>query len=173
MFTTNATNLQNSFKGPKMAPDTHTHVCMPQRTTSSIMASTTTDNRIDNVTVSNDVVLSISKQGTIRVTPAKSNDINIATSLLEEMLIPGAVVPVPFASNINHQTQNIRKAFQNQGGRTIASLQFFDALGRKVQANLDATSGIFDVNELFSGHNLIHITNSGHDIRWILNRPSA
>lgn len=173
MFITNATNLQNSFREPKLAQDTHTNVCIPQRTTSSIMASTTTDNRIDNVTVSNGVALPISKQGTIRVTSAKSNDINIATSLLEEMLIPGAVVPVPFASNYNNQTQNYSKAFQIQGGCTIASLQFFDALGSRVQADLDPTSGIFDVNHLFSGHKMIHINNSGHDVRWILNRPSA
>jgi len=161
MFTTHATNFQCLVGKPNQASYAHTDMSIRRCTTSSIKAPTTTDNRIANVTVSNGVVLPNSKQGTFWVTSANSNDINIATLLPEDMLIQGAVEPVPSASNhfIQPNFTSI-SAFRIQNDSAKASPQFYDALGFYAPVTLDTTSGIFDVNDLCTGHKMIHIKNN-------------
>ena len=154
MFTTHATNLQYLVGKPREASQNLTDLSILGCTTSSITASTITDNRIANVTVNNGVVLPNSKQGTFWVTSANSNIINIATTLPEEMLIHGAVEPVPFATNYFKQSNyTINNVIRIQFDCTNASLQFVDALGKIVHVTFETTSGIFDVNHLFTGQN--------------------
>ncbi len=150
--------------------------------TSSILALTTTDNCTANVTVSNDVALPISKQGTLRVTSAYSNDHSIATSQRKEIVIKGVVEPVPSATNtlrkINDttcpQAGSNRNTFQNQTVNATVLIQFFKVLGIKAQFIFDTTSGIIDANQLFSGRNGIRIKNNhGWEQKFNLNRPGA
>lgn len=124
-------------------------------------AQATTDSRITPMTVSNDVVLPNSKQGTHGYPSAKSYESNIATNQPNEMFTRGAEEPVPFATNSLYTTLfPLTKTLRMQAVCNIASLQFFDALGKYVTDVLDTTSEPFDGNPLFSGHKRIPIKKS-------------